>query len=228
MLKMRVLITCVLLLSANAAQSATIHLVGDTVDFYYDDALEATFGKLTAVGDAIFSLPTVFKAVSSDGDNGGIDTFLASGTVTVVVKSGYQFITAAVQQQGDYQLNGAATATVASDLTVVDSTNAATNEMITMTISDIDIIDDQLHAWSSFGQFDLSTATWDSVTSIDLSLDSSLTATTTVLGDYAFIEGKQVAGGLVTIVTSEVPVPASIWLFVSGFLGLLGVVRRKH
>lgn len=226
MLKMRVIITCVLLLVAHAAQAAVIHLPGNTVDFYYDNTLlDPAFGTLTAVGDSIFALPTGFKAESI---NGSIDTFSVSGTVTVVVKAGYQFEAAAVQQLGDYQLNGDATATVASDLTVADSSNAATSETTTMINSGLGTNDNLLHEWSSLGQFDLSTVTWDSVTSIDLSLDTLLTASTTASGDYALIQSKQVAGGLVTIVTTEVPLPASLWLFVSGFLGLLSVVRRKH
>lgn len=229
MRNMRILTTCVLLLCANSAQSAVVHLEGNTVDFYYDDAQPgmAAYGELTVVGDSIFATPTDFLAEASGVAGAG--SFSSSGTVTVVLKSGYQFDAVAVAQQGDYQLTGTgAGVTVDSDLTVVDSSNVATIETNTMINAGLGINDGDLHEWSSFGQFDLSTVAWDSVTSIDLNLDTILTASTSAAGEYALIQNKYVGGGLITIETTEVPVPASVWLFVSGFLGLLGVVRRKH
>ena len=226
--KMQILAICALSLVANAAQSAIIHLEGDTVDFYYDDAQPgmAAYGDLTVVGDSIFATPTGFLAEAS-GIN-GTDTYSSLGTITVVLKSGYTFDYVAVAQQGDYQVVGAGAAvSVVSDLTVEDSNNASTSETSMMTVSGLGLNDGLLHEWSSSGAFDLSTATWDGVLSIDLSLDSLLAASTTTSAEYALIQNKLTGGGLITIETVVVPVPTSFVLFISGLLGLLGVSRRR-
>jgi len=217
-----------LVLCANA-HAAIIHLPGTTVDFYYDDAQPgmAAYGTLTVVGDSIFTQPSNFLAESIGVVGGNIDVFAAFGTITVVTKAGYQFTGAAVVQQGDYQANGTgASVNSVGDLTVSDSSNAATNAMTTMINSGLGINDGLLQAWSSIGQFDLSTPIWDNVNSIELSLLSTLTATTSAFGESAFIQNKLVAGGLVTIETSPIPVPAALWLFVSGLLGLFGFARK--
>jgi len=215
-----------LALSANA-HAAIIYLPGTTVDFYYDDAQPgmAAFGTLTAVGDSIFTTPSGFRAASDDG---GFDSFAAEGTITVVAKTGYQFSGATVVQQGDYTVTGAgASVSAVGDLTVTDSNNAATTDMATMVNSGLGINDGNLQSWSSIGDFDLSTPLWGNVNSIELSLLSTLTASTSVLGESSFIENKLVGGGLVTIETTVIPVPAAMWLFVSGLLGLIGFTRRN-
>ncbi|VAW52823.1 hypothetical protein MNBD_GAMMA05-576 [hydrothermal vent metagenome] len=217
-----------LALCANA-NAAIVYLPGTTVDFYYDDAQPgmAAFGALTVVGDSIFTQPSNFLAESIGVAGGNVDVFAAFGTITVVAKSGYQFSGATVVQQGDYIVDGAgASVSSVGDLTVTDSNNAATNAVTAMVNSGLGIDDGLLQAWSSIGQFDLSTPTWDSVNSIELSLSSTLTASTLILGEYAFIQNKLVGGGLVTIETSPVPVPAALWLFVSGLLGLIGFTRK--
>jgi hypothetical protein len=151
------------------------------------------------------------------------------GTITVVAKSGYQFITVAVAEEGDYQVNGLGASVIsAGNLTVTDTNNAATTATTTMASSGLGMNNGLLQAWSSIGQFDLSTQTWDNVTSINLSLTSILTASTSTLGEYAFIQNKFVGGGLVTIETSPVPVPAAIWLFASGLFGIIGLARRVN
>jgi len=211
-------------LCANA-HAVIIHLPGSTVDFYYDDEQPsmAAFGTLSAVGDSIFANPTGFRAVSDDGGSVG---FSAEGTITVVAKTGYQFSAVGVEQQGDYKVNGAgASVSVVGDLTVTDSNNAATTENIIMVNSGLGINDGNLQSWSSFGSFDLSTPLWDSVNSFELTLDNILSASTSTLGESAFIENKFVGGGMVTIET-VVPVPAALWLFVSGLFGLIGLARR--
>lgn len=223
----RVLGVFVLLMFAIPAQSALVLVAGGTtVDFYYDDADPGmvAYGALSVVGDSIFANPTVIKAEST---NGGSDTYNSTGAIIVVAKPGYRFNAVAVAQLGDYQVSGdGADVTVSSSLKVADSTNAATNETSLMSVSGLGLNDGQLHEWSSFGQFDLSTATWDGITSIELSLDSSLGAETVDPGESALIYNKQTGGGLITVET-VVPVPASIVLFISGFLGLAGVMRRN-
>lgn len=225
--KLQIITACALLCGSTLSNAAIVHLSGTTVDFYYDDAQPgmAAYGSLTAVGDSIFATPTNFLAQST---NGGLDSFTAFGTVTVVAKTGYEFSMVAVQQQGDYQVAGAgASVNVVGDLGIEDSSNAATNDSLVMTNTGLGIYDGLLNPWSSYGSFDLSTAMWNGVNSIELSLLSTLTATTTNLGDSALIQNKFVGGGMVTIETSPVPLPASMWLLLSGFVTLGGFMRRR-
>lgn len=232
MQRIRILPVFVFLLFANPAQSALVHLPGGaTVEFYYDDTLPgmAAYGTLSVVGDSIFATPS---GILAESNNGGTVTYPSSGTplhgmVIVVVKPGYQFDTVAVAQQGDYRVSGnGAGVSVTSTLTVEDSSNAGTSETGSMAVTGLGLNNGQLNGWSSFAQFDLTTATWDGVTSIDLTLDSLLTAVTSASGESALIQNKQTGGGLITVETAVVPVPASILLLVSGLLGLSGVVKR--
>ncbi len=233
MLIKRALTACVFLLSTSAAQAAIVQLEGATVDFSYDDTQPdmAVFGDFTVVGDSIFASPADFIAESIGG---GSHNFSATATITVVAKSGYQFKTVASEQRGDYKVTGAGSTTVVNNLTIVDSNNALLDETTTLANSGLGINDGLLHEWSSIGQLDLSTAPWDSVTSINLIISSELTASTvTALGNHAFIQNKHVAGGLLSgsatiIETVVVPVPASIWLLLSGLLGLSGIAGRKR
>lgn len=210
----------------SSGQAAIIHLSGSTVDFYYDDAQPgmAAYGTLSAVGDSIFATPTDFFAESS---NGGSDIFSALGTVTVVAKPGYQFDSVLVGQQGDYQMNGAGTAvSTTGDLDVTETGNAANIVSVALvSSSNFTLQDNQLHPWSSAVSVNMGTPQWNGISSIDLTLDSILNASTTINGEFARIQNKFVGGGLVTIVTSPVPLPASFWLFGTG-LALLAT-RRK-
>ncbi len=47
------------------------------------------------------------------------------------------------------------------------------------------------------------------------------------LGGSIMLEGSRAGAGLVTIAT-VVPVPATVWLFGSGLIGLVGIARRKR
>ena len=213
------------MLIAMPLQAAIVHLSGTTVDFYYDDAQPgmAAYGMLTAVGDSIFAQPTDFYAEAIDGGN---NSFSALGTVTVVAKAGYAFDLVQVAQQGDYMLNGTGTAvTVAADLDVTDTANSATTVNSPLTSSS-DFTLPGLNSWSSLTTVDLSTAMWNGVTSIELTLDALLTADTAAIGELARIQNKLTGGGLVTVMTTPVPLPASIWLFVAG-LGFLYRNGRK-
>ena len=183
----------------------------------------AAFGTLTVVGDSIFAQPSDFFAQATDG---GIDSFAALGTVTVVAKAGYEFDLVQVAQQGDYTLSGAgATVSVSAILDVSDSSNAATTVSTPLSSSSDFTVQDALTGWSSLASVDLSTAFWNGVTSIDLDLDTLLSATTAANGEFARIDNKFTGGGLVTVMTTPVPLPPSLWLFGAGLLALLRKAR---
>lgn len=225
--ELRAVVAIAFFLVAQSAQAAIIHLSGTTVDFYYDDAQPgiAAFGSITAVGDSVFAQPTSFFAEAANA--GGSDSFSALGTVTVVAKAGYSFDLVQVGQQGDYTLSGTGAAvSVSADLDVTDSTNAATTVTAPL-VSTSDFTLQGTNSWDSLASVDLGTAFWNGVTSIDLTLDVLLNASTTSNGESARIDNKFTGGGLVTVMTSPVPVPAAIWLF-GGGLGLLaGFARRR-
>ncbi len=64
-------------------------------------------------------------------------------------------------------------------------------------------------------------ADWTDVASdMTLTIQNTLQAFSSAVGDQAFIEKKLV------LTVGVVPLPASVWLFASG-LGLLGWLRRK-
>lgn len=204
-----------------SSHAAIVHLSGSTVDFFYDDAqpgIANFYGSLIAVGDSIVAQPTNFFAEAVDA--GGTDTLSVSGTVTVVAKPGFSFDSLLLAQQGDYILNGAgASVSVASSLDVTDTNNAATSVSSALTGSS-DFTLQGTNPWSIDATVDLSLPVWDSVNSIDLSLATLLTADTTNAGEHARIQNKLTGSGLVTVMTTPVPLPASIWLFTAG-LGLL-------
>ncbi len=213
------------LLWAQSSGAAIVYLAGDTVDFYYDDAQPgmAVYGSLSVVGDAIFATPDQFLAESY----GGVSNTSALGTVTVVAKPGYAFSAINVAIEGDYRLTGAgASVGVAGNLTIEDSANPATTEALVMSNSGLGINDGLTHLWSASGSFDLSTAQWNGVNSIELSLETILNASAGS-GEYAFIQNKFAGGGMVTIETAVIPVPAALWLMATGLLALVGVARKK-
>jgi len=210
------------------SNAATVHLAGDTVDFYYDDTPPgmSAYGPLSVVGDSIFAQSV---NLSASATNGSSDSINALGSITIVAKSGYSFDSIYVTQFGDYSLSGAgASINVNGTLSVEDSNNAATTSSNGLSVTGLGLSDGLTHEWQATSGFDLSTATWGNVNFIELSLDTLLSAATLTNGESAFTQSKFVGGGMVTIETSVVPVPAAVWLFASGLLGLAGVARRSN
>ena len=210
------------------AMSALVHLSGDTVDFYYDDAQPgmSVYGDLSVIGDSIFATPTEFFAESL---NIGSDSLSALGTVQVVAKSGYTFDAVQVAQQGDYKMSGeGSTVTTQSTLNIVNNTySVADLNSALLSSDDFTINDGILKSWSSSTFVGLNTGLWADTSSIDLELTSLLTADSLASGASAFIQNKFVGGGLVTIYTTPVPVPAAIWLMMSGFIALFGMSYKR-
>jgi len=220
-------VTALSLISAcTLCNAATVHLAGSTVDFYYDDAQPgmSAYGSLSAIGNSIFAQSVNLSADASNGSSASIN---ALGSITIVAHSGYSFDSMQVAQFGDYSLSGAgASINVSGTLSVEDSNNSTTSSSNTLSISGLGLNDSQTHEWQAIAGFDLSSAMWSNVSSIELSLDTLLSASTLSNGESAFTESKFVGGGMVTIETTVVPVPAAVWLFGSGLLGLASIARR--
>jgi len=210
------------------SNAATVHLAGDTVDFYYDDSQPgmAAYGTLSAIGNSIFAQSV---NLSADAANGSSTSINALGSITIVAHSGYSFDFMQVAQVGDYSASGTgASIGVSGTLFVEDSSNSSTSSISSLSVSGLGLHDGQTHEWQASTGFDLSTATWSNTNSIKLSLDTVLSASTSSNGELAFTESKFVGGGMVTIETSAVPVPAAVWLFGSGLLGLASIARRSN
>ncbi len=224
-------------------QAATVHLAGQTVDFYYDDIQPglAYFGapQLSASGNELIiaSQPTGMYAQSVDGvgDHTGsfTDAISMSFTIRAVARSAdASFASIDYLQSGVYSMSssdpGNTFVAVGSILSVVNTTDIA-NEYPTeiRSYSDLTIADGNLHSWRASGTTDLSGANFSGVGDIMVSLVANLTAGSAGVGDSAFIEISGYGGGIVIGLNSVVPVPAALWLFGSGLLGMVGVASVR-
>jgi hypothetical protein len=221
-----------LLLGSSAVPAAIITLNGTNVNFTYDDSLLGLFGAPTVSGDTIYFTPTNIKAISLNGAG----SVIASSTVNVVVTAhqGVNMGALSLQERGDYSLSGEGSSVdLGGQLRAFDISNPLNVEdsSFITTSSDLTLNDGKFHNWVGTADIDLSTALWVNTTSINMTLENVLTATTIDFPSTAFIE-KKFAGVVVTVggvPPSEVPVPvpAAAWLFGSGLMGLAGVARRR-
>ena len=188
--------------------------------------------------DIIQSSPTSgFRAESNDGigihSGTNTDNFTGIGEIQIIAKPGFVLDSIDVAELGDYRMTSdALSVDVDGQLIVWDYANSlfGPTEIDYLTITgDLTIKDEQLHSWRGDGGFDLTTSTWDDIDHVGLKLQNNLSATSAdITGSSAWIMKKIIAGGIgVSIDPSEIPVPAAIWLFGSGLLGLAGVARRR-
>lgn len=213
-----------------------VGLEGATVCFVYDpNDIDPVFGSLSVSGDNIFVTPTSFKAESNDG--AGTVQVSGTGTIQVVAKPGYVLDGINVGEIGDYRMLEAAGGNTSVDVdgwlrvfdwfdpTPIFGTEETTNLTI---MGDLTIADGNNHNWTGSGGFDLTTVLWDDRDHVGLTLQNTLTALSTLLGDQAMIQKKAIGSEItVSVDTTLVPVPAAVWLFGSGLLGLAGMARRK-
>ena len=205
-------------------------LEGSTVCFLYDAAdVSPLYGSLSVSGDNIFSTPDAFIASSVDGNNSA--PTVGTGTVRVVAKEGYELQTVNVGERGNYRLSGPGSSVdVDATLDIFDWSDPIFGSFDSTTLAlsgDLTIQDGNIHNWSAAGSFDLTTAMWDDINDVGLTLTNILTASTLALGDSATIEKTLAGTELITIVTTPIPVPAAVWLFGSGLIGLASFLRRK-
>lgn len=204
---------------------------GDTVIFKYagTSSTMGLFGTVEVIGDSIVSFPTNFRAESLDGA-GGVSVN-DNGAVQVIAKDGYQINGINIVERGDYLLSGAGSSVDVDGWSDVwDWNDVVFGPTVQQTLSitgDLTINDSNIQNWSGATSFDLSGSTWDGINHLGLSLQNNLYATTDSSGDIAWIEKKIAAGGIDLSVITVVPVPAAVWLFSSGLLGLIGIARRK-
>jgi len=191
------------------------------------------FGSPTVTGNTIFFTPTDFIAQSTNGDG----TFLTSSTINVVItpNQGKALTSLALTERGDYSLDGEGSSVgIGGQLrafSMNDPINVEDSSFIT-SASNLTINDNLYHNWTAGAGVDLTGAQWQKTSAVDMTLENVLEATTN--GDSfpskAFIQKKFTGVGITVglVPPASVPVPAALWLFGSGLVGLIGVARRER
>lgn len=206
------------------AEAAIVTLYGDDVSFTFDDA--SLFGSATVVGNSLVFSPTNFRAESTN--EAGSD--LVSETLNIEVEvttPGVRIGGLALVEKGDYRLDGGdASVTASGRLQVVSRTQ--TDGLFPLngsTIFNATGLTTQgaTTGWSGSAAVDITG--WGGDTSVRAQIQNNLSATTLQNGEAAWIEKKL---GDVSLDVTLVPVPAALWLFGSGLLGLVGVARRRR
>lgn len=222
----------ILLATSGIVSAASVTLNGSDVSFTYDDTKTGLFGSPTVSGNTIFFTPTDFKAVSTNGAG----TVITSSTINIVVKpnQGKAITSLALTERGDYSLDGNGSSVgIGGQMRVFsmnDPINVEDSSFIT-TASNLTTNDNVYHNWTAGAGVDLTGAQWSKTSAVNMTLENILEATTSGSGpSKAFIEKKFAGVGITVglVPPASVPVPAAMWLFGSGLLGLVGVARRER
>lgn len=234
---MQVSLTCLMLtLGAPLAQAVTTTQCGDTVCFTWDTDQLSLFGTPSVAGDQIIFDPTTFVAKSLNGE--GVVSTNATVNIIVDVMEGYVFDSASLAEAGDYFLWGdmpsqESAVSVGGQLRVRDAANTLLATDSITASGPFDIFNTPFcatpHNWDASADVSLAGAEWDGVTRIVMKVENILNAYTGIGGPVfgplqAFIEKKEVG---VSISTTVIPIPAAVWLFGSGLLGLVSISRKK-
>ena len=229
---MRPVAVGILLATSGLVSAATVTLNGSDVSFTYDDTNMGLFGSPTVSGNTIFFTPTNFKAVSTNGEGLVITTSTVNFVVTP--NQGKAITSLALTERGDYSLDGEGSSVgIGGQMRVFsmnDPINVADSSFIT-SASDLTTNDNLYHNWTAGAGVDLTGAQWSKTSAVNMTLENVLEATTSGSGpSKAFIEKKFAGVGITVglVPPASVPVPAAMWLFGSGLLGLMGVARRER
>jgi hypothetical protein len=216
-------------------------LYGTDFDVIYDPTTLGLFGSLSLVGNTLEFTPNSFIATSTNGQGvvtpAGVTT--ASG-IQLIANPGFQFGSLQLAELGDYQLSGAGSSVGLSGELI--AFNGAENPLATYTTSTITAAGalnvvtgtSNVQTWAASAAITNATPTefnsgaWlSSASTVDISIENLLSASTTSANSLALIQKKDAFGG-VTLTVTPVPLPASAWLFASAVAGLGLATRRRR
>ena len=237
----------VLLASASVSQAALFDCAsepgfcigeGDTVIFKYlgTSSTMGLFGTLQVVGDSILASATDFRAESNNTTGlTDIQTADANGSMQVTAKPGYQIQAVDIVEFGDYLMTSGDTAVSVSGIAAIwewgKFGSTYTASALNVTGYGADDVGGLLQTRDTVDP-NLWDAKWnsgvlaDGILDIGLELQNNLSATTMNAGEIAWVE-KKISAVEVGVTTAVIPLPAAMWLFGSGLLGLAGIARRK-
>lgn len=233
-MKIKTFLLAGLFLATGQAQAASCNgtltgnlcsLTGASVIYEYNvvhnSGALALFGTPDILGDVVRFLPPSFKAESTNGSPALVTVaanFIFSSVRSI---SGNELQAISLIEFGDYRIDGGDKVTADLLLTASNNNNflewTSDNQVFTAT-GPLGL----KTTWTLNGFVDPEAAFTSPANNIALSIQNSLMAETSSLGEGAWIQKK------LTLTASEiavVPVPAGVWLLGSA-LGLLGVVRR--
>jgi hypothetical protein len=208
------------------ASAAIVTWCGPTICYEFDDQQAAitdpvdSYGTPVLDGDSLVFTPNAFRAESSDIAD--TDTATANFVAKVYSLNGEDILQIAVTELIDYDIvnNGEVRADLR--LTIVNSPDFDSNLATFQTSGDtggqqLTILNGSIEPVESLS---------DS-TELQLTMQNTLTTKTFsaeeggALGDNAWIQKK------VTLTATVVPIPAAVWLFGSGLVGLFVFGRRR-
>lgn len=191
----------------------------------YDDTQTGVFGQPQIANNTVYFLPNDFFASSSNGLAPASinDNFLFR--LDVLAGHSFSLDQFNLTERGDYRLNGAgASVSVAGELQAYDTFSPSTVFADMLDTGPLNVADDQLHNWTGSASIG-STDGWTGTTSAWIFIDSTLTADTQALNEFAFIE-KKFTGVAIELAVTQVPLPPAIWMFGTALVLLTGGRRR--
>src|SRR5574340_127478 len=232
---MNKLAAAVLLLSqaiSGTALAVPVTVVGTSVSFTFDSALSGLFGAPTVTGDALFFTPTTYKAQSYNGT--GFASASQTFNITVNANPGYQVSAVSLTEDGDYFNIGTGSSVAvggkfyARDLESPLTPAATSKIKSSASLTDMtSMADFETTDWASHANIAIP-AGWGGadgiVRGVNVTIENILLASSTALGDAAFIE-KKFAG--LYVVTAPVPEPETYAMLLVG-LGLVGFAVRRR
>jgi hypothetical protein len=197
-------------LSASPLQAAT-------VTFEYD----VSFGAVTPDGPA----PYATAVIDDGGGSGSVTlTMSASGNIGVADITGMYFN---LSDDSQTTLDGLTFANTGGE--VANSIDATTNAHMAGGDGSYDILFDYLNNTFNAGESSVYTITGVGLTASDFNIYGEPGPGAGNPGPFLSVARFQSTGfdGNGSDWVGAVPVPAAVWLFGSGLLGLIGIARRK-
>jgi hypothetical protein len=210
---------------SGAALAASVTLAGSTVDFTFDDALLGLFGPANLSGDTLYFTPIDFEAKSLNG--AGFALTHETINIQIAAHEGWTFATLDLVEKGDYLLRGKRnSADVGGQIRVFDTEmpliDVSTSILPSASLSQKGL---PTHNWTALASTDLSG--WDSVQTINVTVESLLLSNALAPSSLAFVEKKFV--GLTPIMESVTPVPeAETYAMMLAGLGLVGFAAARR